>query len=160
MAVATAGRTSRASAAIVYLAAALRDRPQLTGVQVLEEPAMPEDLGVEYIVVATDVLTTQEFASLGAVARDEQVVITGVLSTKTLGGINVAQITRERAWLLLGEIEQVVIGGATLGTRATLGSNGYNAHVARAHYRPAVDDGGRYGTIEFDVAFWTRLNWS
>ncbi len=144
-------KTSQASAAIIHLTSLLQQRPRLTAITVLEEPATPEELGTEYIIVATEVNLSQDYASLGARSRDEDVTITGVLATKAPGNVAVAQANRERAWELLAEIEQVVKGDPSLG------GVGYNAHVSRALYRPFVDDTGRVGIVEFDVSFLSRL---
>lgn len=144
--------TSKVSAVLVALRDALLARGGLAGVTVFALPQRVDDLGREYIVLATEIPGEQSYPFLGTSNKDEELFLNGVLGVTLPGnGDAVALDALDRALALYGEMEDELRTDPQVGGTARL------AELTEFRHSQGALDAGRYHEMSFTIRVQTRL---
>lgn len=143
--------TSQMHTFLDTLADRLRDREALTNVAVLTS-IMGDDTPNESIVfISGD--SDQEWAPFGNRTRDEEFSLLGAVWIQSPGaGEEAAKEARDRAFLLLGEVEDQLREDPKVGGTALLG-----AAFTGVRLDQGIAPNGRWVLLEFDIRAKTRL---
>lgn len=144
--------TSKAQSVLVALRDQLRLRSGLVDTALFALPVKAEDLGREYVVLATAINAEQEYPFTRTTTKHETFGLVGVLGvTRPGAGEAVALATMERASEILGEIEACVREDPQISGTA------FVAALVEFSHTPGVNDIGRYHEIAFTIQVQTRL---
>lgn len=144
------------TSSVLRVLVALRDqlalRAGLAGVAVSALPVRVEDLGREWIVVATEVPGEQTFPFTSGMTKHETFQLNGVLGAVRPGagdetGLEVMAIALE----ILGEVE------ACLREDPRIDGTALVSELAEFRHQPGVTDLGRIHQIEFTISVQARL---
>lgn len=155
--------TSALPRAIAEFLAILRARPTLQDdrVQILDGPPTGDIARSDLIIVGWSPdgdqagESVQDFNAAGARTRDEDLVITGVIDVWT-GGKEFA-VVRDRAFVLLGEIEDAVRASGANPTAPTLNGVVQWAHLTRGVLRQSFTEQGARAVLTFTVTCHARI---
>ena len=144
--------TSKVREVLVALRDQLRLREGLADVNVFALPVKADDLGREYIVLATEITGEQSYPFTNATTKHETVSITGELSSVIPGaGDEVALDVMDRAMEILGEIEACLREDPRISDTAVL------AELAEYTHATGVSEVGRVHVITFVIRAQMRL---
>ena len=144
--------TSMVIAVLQALQARLQARPGLSGVRVFALPQGPQDLGREYIVLATRIPGRQEFPFASKAIKNDAFTLNGVIGRVEPGkGDEAALGSMQRVMDLFAEIEDA------LRVDPSLGGLDVTAQVEGYEHSPGATDAGRVHEMTFEVRVDARL---
>lgn len=140
----------------------LKLRPGLQGVMIYSSPMNHEDIEQETIVFI-DVDSLEDYAVIGssqAKTRNDTFIVNGVIWVQVPGaGEDIAVEARNRAAVLLGELETEIRADPSFGLNVAGTQKVISARVARKELRQGISPSDHYrvGLIEFDIEVKTRI---
>ena len=144
--------TSMVIQVIEALQARLQARPGLAQVNVFALPQGPQDLGREYIVLATRIPGRQEFPFASKAIKNDAFTLNGVVGRMEPGkGDTAALAAMGRVMDLFAEIEDA------LRTDPSLGGLDVTAQIGGYEHSPGATDVGRVHEMTFEVRVDARL---
>jgi hypothetical protein len=148
--------TSRVPAVLDALLAACRAASDLTGVAIVDGPPLtdltnPDQVFIGWQPSADDVAAAdaQDFAQLGAQRRDEQIDIRCYAESRS--GDTVIKTVRDRAYALVGAVENLLRADATLAGTVLW------THLVAGDLRQPQTDAGALAGVEFAVHARARI---
>lgn len=151
--------SSRVPALIDAFLAALTADAGLTGVQVVDGPLVTDSAATEWVFVGYDAdpegeymtaQTTQQWAGLGAKAKNEDITLTGAVLVQQ--GSTAVKPCRDRTFAIFAEVESVVRANPSLGlpTPTVCSISEHTFHTEQT-------DRGIRGRLPFTLTCTTRI---
>lgn len=147
--------------AIAALLAILRAEAGLEGVDVIDGPPVDDVATSDFLAVGWSggegqaVEAMQDFNSAGARTRDEEFTISSVIDVWS--GDDGFAVVRERAFAILGVVEQTIRATGTAPGAPTLNGAVLWAHLTRTQLRQYFTDQGARVALGFSVSCHARI---
>jgi hypothetical protein len=153
--------TSAVPGAIAALLAILRAEPALAEVLIVDGPPVQDMADPDLIAVGWSTESdqaaamTQDFNAAGARTRDEDFEITG--SIDCWRGDHDVSTVRDRAFALLGVVENAIRASGPNPTAPTLNGAVLWAHLTSSVLRQSLTEQGTRATLSFTVTCHARI---